>query len=331
MAKAKAVQCKMLSGPDNLVLEESEISEPGKTEILIDIHAASLNFPDLLMTYGKYQFKPELPFTPGMEGAGVISAVGADVCQFTTGERVMFKGKTGACATKICVEEEHVSRLPANLSFEEGAAFAVTFQTAYVSLKRRGRLKAGETLLVLGAGGGVGQATVAVGKALGATVIAAASSAEKLEIARQSGADYLINYGEVDLVKTVLEITDGQGVSLLLDPVGGALMPQGIDTLGQGGRYLIVGFASGDFGKADLKKVRNREIDLIGVRAGEYGRRNPEAGASASQELVKLTEKEKLIPWIGRTWALEETINALKAMESREVLGKQVIKITGEV
>lgn len=331
MAKIKAVQCKMLAGPDDLVLEDHEISAPVGTELLIDVRAASLNFPDLLMTYGKYQFKPQLPFILGMEGAGIITAVGQDVTGFTVGERVMFKGKTGACATKICVEEEHVSKLPANLSFEEGAAFAVTFQTAYVSLKRRGRLQPGETLLVLGAGGGVGQAAVAVGKALGATVIAAASSAEKLEIARMSGADYEINYNETDLTQAVLDCTQGQGADLLLDPVGGSLMPQGIDALACQGRYLIVGFASGSFGKADLKKIRNREIDLIGVRAGEYGRRNPEAGASAFDELVDLTEKKNLVPWIGKVWALDQTVHALKAMESREVVGKQVIKIAGEI
>lgn len=331
MAKTKAVQCKMLTGPEDLELVQLETLAPSGKEILIETHAASLNFPDLLMTYGKYQFKPELPFILGMEGAGVVAAIGEDVTRFSVGERVMFKGKTGACATQICVEESNVSRLPATLSFEEGAAFAVTFQTAYVSLKRRGHLKSGESLLVLGAGGGVGQAAVAVGKALGASVIAAASSEEKLEIARLSGADYLVNYRETDLTKAVLELTEGQGVSLLLDPVGGPLMPMGIDAIAHQGRYLIVGFASGEFGKADLAKLQSREIDLIGVRAGEYGRRNPDAGESAFQELVDLTEKKRLTPWIGKVWSLEETINALKAMEGREVLGKQVIKIAGEI
>ncbi|MFT6557474.1 NADPH:quinone oxidoreductase family protein [Sneathiella sp.] len=325
--KFTAAICTHLGGPKQVRLETIEAGPLQKNEVLIDVKAAALNFPDLLMTYGKYQFKPSLPFVVGMEGAGVITAIGRPDCPFQMGDKVMFKGKTGACGYMICVDMDQVLHLPKSLTFEEGAAFSVTFSTAYIALRRRARLKPGEYLLVLGAGGGVGQASIAVGKALGATVIAAASSDEKLEIAKASGADYLIRYDENRFAETVLRITHGQGAGVILDPVGGDLLEESVRSLAWQGRLLTVGFASGSFGHVPLDLLREKGATLVGVRAGEYGRRNPAAGLSAQSELAALTEKHGLKPYIGKSWHFDEVGKALLAMEKRQVTGKQIIKM----
>jgi len=320
--------CKTLSGPASLTFEILPEETAKEGQVLIQTKAVALNFPDLLMTYGKYQFKPDLPFVIGMEGAGVVVETGAGVKSFKVGDRVIFKGKTGATKRFISVYEHNVSAAPSNLSFEEAAAFAVTFMTAYVSLVRRGRLVVGEKVLIMGAGGGVGQASVAVAKALGAEVVAAASQEDKLQIASDSGADHLVNYHKSDLTAAILEVTNGAGVDLILDPVGGDLLRPALDALKPFGRALIVGFASGGFGDVDLETLRDNAQEIIGVRAGEYGRRNLEAGISAWQELVNLTEAYHLKPHIGKVWGEEEVADALVAMEHREVAGKQVIRLT---
>lgn len=321
--------CTHLDGPTSIEMRHIDLPALGDEEVQIRGKAAALNFPDLLMTYGKYQFKPTVPFAIGMEGAGEVVALGQKVTGFTVGDRVMFKGKTGACSEFINVPQTQVDLLPEMLTFEEGAAFGVTFHTAYVSLARRGRLKAGETLLVHGAGGGVGQAAVAVGKALGATVFATASNEEKLNIARQSGADYLINYAEGSFSDEIMRITDGVGVDIILDPVGGEVLNSSVNCLAWSGRLLSVGFASGDFGNLSLLELQQKGGALIGVRAGEYGRRDPAAGRSAFDELTKLTIEKNLRPWIGGIWQSDEVSEALRAMEDRNVFGKQVILSNG--
>ena len=324
-----ATICRDLSGPEGLTFETVpvEVAKPG--EVLIRTNAVSLNFPDLLMTYGKYQFKPELPFVIGMEGAGEVVALGDGVTTFHKGDRVIFKGKTGATRRYTAVAQADVSHAPQNLSYEEAAAFAVTFSTAYVSLARRGRLRPNETVLITGAGGGVGQASVAVAKALGAVVVAAASSSDKLAIAEASGADHLIDYQQCKLTDAVMAATKGEGVDILLDPVGGDILKPSLATLKPCGRALIVGFASGRFGQVDLKSLRDLGQEIIGVRAGEYGRRNPKAGASAWDELIELTERCDLRPHIGKIWAEDQVKEALSAMERRDVSGKQVIRLIG--
>lgn len=326
---ALSAVCVSLDGPMSLQLEEVRCHPPGPNEVAIDVKAASLNFPDLLMTYGKYQFKPELPFVLGMEGAGIVRQAGPDVTRLKVGDRVMFKGKTGACGGYITVAEDAVDPLPDYLSFEEGAAFSVTFMTAYISLAKRGRLQAGETLLVHGSGGGVGQAAVAVGKALGATVIATGSSSDKLNIARQSGADHILNYKEASFSEQVMDLTSGAGADVILDPVGGDILDQSVACLAWGGRLLTVGFASGGFGNISLPLLQERGAALIGVRAGEYSRRDPVAGQLALKELTELAAIHQLRPWIGQEWSLEQISEALVAMERREVLGKQIINING--
>jgi len=322
--------CSDLGGPSSVQMRHIDLPSLRTTDIQIKVKAAALNFPDLLMTYGKYQYRPTLPFIIGMEGAGEVIAVGSDVGRFQVGNRVMFKGKTGACSDYINVEQSQAEIMPESLSFEEGAAFGVTFHTAYVSLVKRGHLKEGETLLVHGAGGGVGQAAVTVGKALGAKVFATASNTEKLSVAKESGADYLINYADGNFSENIMRETNGQGVDVILDPVGGHVLDSSVPCLAWNGRLLTVGFASGDFGNVSLIQLQQRGGSLIGVRAGEFGRRNPEAGRAAYNELKNLTIEKKLRPFIGRAWQATEVADALRAMETRNVVGKQVILSNGD-
>jgi NADPH2:quinone reductase len=323
----KSAVCRSLDGPDAVVLQEGTIEPLGPGQCQIRMKAAALNFPDLLMTYGKYQFKPEVPFILGMEGAGVVDAVSDDVVKFKVGEAVMVKNKTGAFATHFIANTGQLEKMPRSLTFEEGAAFAVTYSTAYVSLVERGKLLAGETLVVLGAGGGVGQASVEVGKALGATVIAAASSPEKLEIAKRCGADHLIDYSQQSFPAIINEITGGKGANVILDPVGGAFFEQSLDCVAWEGRILVVGFASGQFGVLKTNLAMEKGCSIIGVRAGEFGRQDPEAGRRSFSNLINLTEDRKLKPLIGKRWPLDQIREALKAMERRDVTGKQVIVI----
>ena len=320
-------ECQALRGPGSVKISNRELPELKSGDVLIEVVAAALNFPDLLMTYGKYQFKPEPPFAVGMEGAGRIVALGPDVQKFKVGMDVMFRGKTGAAATYKVADASDVSPMPTTLDFEAAAAFGVTFQTAYVALAKRGRLKPGESVLIHGAGGGVGQASVAVAKAMGARVIATASSAEKGEIAKQSGADHVINYMEADFAQHVMAATGGRGADLVLDPVGGEILNKSLSCLAWQGRILTVGFASGSFGNIDLSHLQSLSGSIVGVRAGEYGRRNPEAGQIAFNEMLQLTEQHGLSPYIGKVWELGEIVPALKAMETRSVIGKQVIRI----
>ncbi len=322
-------QCQSLQGPNAVELRQNAIPELQKGEVLVKVVAAALNFPDLLMTYGKYQFKPEPPFTIGMEGAGRVVACSPDVENFKIGANVMFRGKTGAVAAYKVAAVDDLSPMPVTLGFLEAAAFGVTFQTAYVALAKRGRLQRGETVLIHGSGGGVGQASVAVAKALGATVIATASSSEKMAIAKQSGADHVINYVETNFAEQVMSITRQQGVDLVLDPVGGEILGQSLACLAWQGRILTVGFASGSFGNVNLEHLQSLSGSIVGVRAGEYGRRNPEAGKIAFNEMLRLTEECGLSPYIGKTWELSEIVPALTSMQARSVIGKQVIRIDG--
>ena len=324
---SRAAICDALIGPDGVSLQKQRLLPLVPGQIRVRLKAAALNFPDLLMTYGKYQFKPDLPFVLGMEGAGIVEEVKDISSAFKSGDAVLVKNKTGIFAEHMTASEAQIEPMPRNLSFEEAAAFTVTFLTAHVSLVDKAQIKPGETLLVLGAGGGVGQAAVALGKAVGAIVIAAASSEEKLAIARASGADHLIDYSRQDFAKAVQEITKGQGADVILDPVGGRFFEESLHCIAWYGRLLIVGFASGEFGvlKADLPVAKG--CSVIGVRAGEFGRRDPAAGRRSMTNLHRLAEEKDLKPFIGKRWPLHQVTDALRAMENRNVAGKQVILI----
>lgn len=319
--------CDSLNGPAAVAVKERPLANLKPGDIRVRIKAAALNFPDLLMTYGKYQFKPDLPFTLGMEASGIVEALGEGAHEVTVGDAVLIKGKTGAVATHATVTADQLDPMPRNLSFEEAAAFRVTYLTAHVSLIDKARLKPGETLVVLGAGGGVGQASVELGKALGATVIAAASSDAKLAVAQKSGADHLINYREERYSERVQDITNGKGADVILDPVGGSYFEESFECIGWDGRVLVVGFASGRFGILKTNLPLERGCRVIGVRAGEYGRRNPAAGQRSQESLLQLTEQHDLKPQIGKIWELREIREALEAMERRDIAGKQVIRL----
>lgn len=241
----KAVLCKAFGPAETLVLEEVASPVPKKNEILLDVHAAGVNFPDTLIIEGKYQFKPPFPFSPGGEAAGVVSAVGEKIGHLKPGDRVMALTGWGSFAEQVAVPGYNVLPIPAAMDFNTAAAFSMTYGTSMHALKQRGNLQPGETLLVLGASGGVGLAAVEIGKAMGARVIAAASSAEKLAVAKAAGADELINYSETSLKDEIKRLTDGNGADVIYDPVGGDLFDQAIRSIAWNGRLLVVGFASG--------------------------------------------------------------------------------------
>ncbi|MEH6525051.1 MAG: NADPH:quinone oxidoreductase family protein [Sneathiella sp.] len=324
---SKMAICMKLDGPKAVVIKEMPLQPLKAGEYRIRIRAAALNFPDLLMTYGKYQFKPELPFILGMEGAGIIEELQDPDSDFSIGDAVLVKGKTGAFAEYMTATYAQLAAMPNTLTFEEAAAYSVTYLTAHVSLVDKARIKPGETVLILGAGGGVGQASVDVAKAKGATVIAAASSEAKLALAKQSGADYLINYQTDDFASEVQKITNNVGADIILDPVGGEYFEKSLDCIAWAGRILIVGFAGGEFGVLKTNLPSEKGCSVIGVRAGEFGRRDPAAGRRSFEQLIKLTEENDLKPLIGKRWPLDQIKEALEAMERRDVIGKQVVTI----
>ena len=245
----KAILCKEFGTADKLVLEEIADPTAGKDEVVVDIKAAGINFPDTLIIAGLYQFKPPFPFTPGGEAAGVVSALGEGVTDFQVGDRVIASMLVGGFAEKVAVPAMMLTKIPDEMEYNTAAGFTVTYATSYHALKDRGQLKAGETLLVLGAAGGVGLAAVELGKAMGARVIAAASSAEKLGVCKTAGADELINYSDENLKDRVKELTGGKGADVIYDPVGGELSEQALRAIAINGRFLVVGFAAGDIPK----------------------------------------------------------------------------------
>ncbi len=262
----KALVCKELGLADKLELVEDWADpEVGEHDVLIDVKAAGLNFPDVLIIQGKYQIQPELPFIPGAECSGVVAAVGAKVTRFKVGDRVLSMGVAGAFCKKIAVNEYGAFPIPESLSFEQAAGISITYFTSYYALKQRANIQPGETLLVLGAAGGVGTTAIELGKLMGAKVIAAASSAEKLELCKQLGADELINYSETSLKDAVKELTGGKGVDVVYDPVGGDFSEPAIRSMGWNGRYLVIGFASGPIPRIPLNLALLKGCSIVGV------------------------------------------------------------------
>ena len=283
-----------------LSFKEIPIEKVSKNFVKIDIKAASLNFPDLLMTQGKYQNKPELPFALGMEGSGVISQIGSDVKNYKIGDEVMFGGwGHGAIAKSIVVSESMISLKPESYSFEEAAAFKTAYLTAYVGLIRRGQLQRGETLLVHGASGGVGMAAVQLGKLYGAKVIATGTSDEKLEIVKTWGADEVLNIFENEKVSfkdRVKDLTNGKGADVIYDPVGGEVFDQSIRCINWGGRLLIIGFAGGTIPTLPVNYPLIKGFSVVGVRAGEFGRRDPALGKENIEIINSLADEDKVRP-----------------------------------
>jgi NADPH2:quinone reductase len=323
----KAVLCKAFGPADTLVVEEINSPEIKKNEVLLDVHAAGINFPDTLIIEGKYQFKPPFPFSPGGEAAGVISAVGEKVSHLKVGDRVMALTGWGSCAEQVAVPAYNILPMPEAMDFSTAAAFSMTYGTAMHALKQRGTLQAGETVLVLGASGGVGLAAIEIAKAMGARVIAAASSAEKLEVARQAGADELINYQTDDVRERLKSLTKGQGVDVIIDPVGGDLFETVFRSIAWNGRMLVIGFASGTIPSLPANLPLLKGAAVIGVFWGSFAQRQPRDNVDNFQQLFTWYAQGKLKPLVSQTFALEDTAQAINTLGARKAVGKLVIKV----
>lgn len=321
----KAILCKAWGLPDTLVVEELPDVQPGPGQVAIDVQAAGVNFPDVLIIQNKYQFKPELPFSPGGELAGIVRAVGEGVSQYKTGDQVIAFVGHGGFAQQIAVPVQAVMPMPPGMSFDIAAAITLTYGTSHHAVVDRAQLKAGETMLVLGAAGGVGLAAIEIGKALGARVIAAASSDEKLEVCKAHGADALINYSTQDLREAVKAATEGKGPDVVYDPVGGIYAEPAFRSIGWRGRYLVVGFANGEIPKLPLNLTLLKGASLVGVFWGEFAKREPKANLAAMRELMGWLAEGKIKPHISARYALADTAKALNDMAARKVTGKVVI------
>jgi NADPH2:quinone reductase len=322
----KALVCKEHGTPDKLVLE-TDWPQPdvGENDVLIRVRAAGLNFPDVLIIQGKYQFQPELPFIPGGECSGVVEAVGSGVTRFKPGDRVISMGTAGAFCEQIAVNEHSVFPMPQNLSFEQAAGISITYFTSYYALKQRANLQPGETLLVLGAAGGVGTTAVELGKLLGAKVIAAASSDEKLALCRQLGADEVINYSEVSLKEAIKELTGGRGVDVVYDPVGGDYAEPALRGMAWNGRYLVIGFASGPIPSIPLNLTLLKGCSIVGVFWGRFTMEEPEQNLANIQELWALLEAGKIAPVVTDCLPLESYQQAYALMMERRARGKVIM------
>jgi len=323
----KAVLCKAFGPAETLVLEEVASPEPKKNEILLDVHAAGVNFPDTLIIEGKYQFKPPFPFSPGGECAGVVAAVGEKITHMKPGDRVMALTGWGSFAEQVAVPAYSVMQIPKGMDFNSAAAFGMTYGTSMHALKDRGNLQAGETLLVLGASGGVGLAAVEIGKAMGAKVIAAASSAEKLAVAKAAGADELINYSEASLKDEVKRLTGGAGADVIYDPVGGDLFDQAIRSIAWNGRLLVVGFASGRIPELPVNLALLKGAAVVGVFWGSFAQRQPQDNLANFQQLFAWYAEGKLKPLVSQTFPLAQAADAINALGQRKAVGKVVVKV----
>jgi len=321
----KAVLCKTLGPARDLVLEEVASPAPKKNEILLDVHAAGVNFPDTLIIEGKYQFQPPLPFSPGGEAAGVVTAVGERAGALKVGDRVMALTGWGAFAEQVAVPFYNVMPIPESMDFTTAAAFGMTYGTSMHALKQRGQLQPGETLLVLGASGGVGLAAVEIGKAMGAKVIAAASSAEKLAVAKAAGADELIDYTQASLKEEIKRLTGGQGVDVIYDPVGGELFEQAVRGLAWNGRLLVVGFASGTIPQVAANLVLLKGAAVLGVFWGSFAQRQPEDNAGNFRQLFAWHAEGKLKPLVSQTYPMAEAGAAIEQLGQRKAVGKLVV------
>ncbi|HEB88332.1 MAG TPA: NADPH:quinone oxidoreductase family protein [Deltaproteobacteria bacterium] len=322
----RAIVCKEFGPPEKLVLEEIEDPVPGEGELVIEARAATVTFPDALMIEDKYQFKAPLPFIPGGEVAGVVAELGPGVEKFRVGERVI--GSTmlvGGFAEKVKVKESATRKLPDNLGFAESTGILYAYGTGYYGLKYRGGLQPGETLLVLGAAGNVGLAAVELGKTLGARVIAAASSAEKLAVCRDRGADETINYSTEDLKNRAKELTEGQGVDVIYDCIGGDYAEAALRAIAWHGRFLVIGFTAG-IPRLPLNLTLLKSCQVIGVFYGAMVSRQPGLRDEIVRDLDRMAAEGRLNPYVSERYPLEQAPQALRALLDRKVTGKVVVE-----
>jgi len=323
----QAILCRELGSAELLRVEEVTDPAPQQGEVLIDVYAAGLNFPDTLAISGKYQVKPDLPFVPGGEAAGVVIELGPGVDNIRVGDRVMSAGVTGAFAEKLCRPAAELTLMPDSMSFASAAGFLVTYGTSYYALKQRAQLKPGETLLVLGAAGGVGLAAVDLGSAMGAHVIAAASSAEKLRFAARAGAEMSINYSHQSVKDETKLLTDRRGADVVYDPVGGELSEQALRATAWGGRFLVIGFAAGTIPKIPLNLPLLKNNSIVGVLYGGWISHKPAEARENIRELLAMHQAGKIQPLISHEFALEQYAEAFATLTERRAKGKLIFRL----
>lgn len=322
----KAILCSRFGGPDDLELTDIPDPVAGAGEAVVAVRAAALNFFDTLLIAGKYQHKPPFPFSPASEFAGVVDSVGPGVTGLAPGDRVVGWMGSGAARERVVIKAERLAKLPANLDFDRAAGLTVTYGTTVYALKDRAQLVPGETLAVLGAAGGTGLAAIELGKLMGARVIACASSADKLDFARRHGADETINYAAEDLKEALRRVTNGRGVDVVYDPVGGAYAEAAIRSIAWGGRFLVVGFAAGDIPKLPLNLVLLKGCDVRGVFWGQFTERHPEKQRANMVELLQWCADGKLSAHVHAVYPLAQTADALKALSDRKAMGKILLR-----
>ena len=322
----KAILCTHFGTPDDLQLADIAPPTAGPGQAVVRIKAAALNFFDLLIIAGKYQHKPPFPFSPASEFAGIVESVGAGVTEFAPGDRVMGSTGWGAAREVLAAGTKQLVKIPDNLDFERAAGLTVTYATTLYGLRERGKLKSGETLVVLGASGGVGLAAIEIGKIIGARVIACASSDEKLAFARKHGADETVNYASEDLRGALKRLGGERGVDVVYDPVGGSYAEPAVRALGWEGRYLVVGFAAGEIPKLPLNLVLLKSCDIRGVLWGAWALREPDGQRALMTEIVRWCAEGKLSAHVHAVYPLAEIATALKAIADRKVMGKIVLR-----
>ncbi len=326
----KAIVCKSHGPAENLSLEEVEDPIAGSNEAVVEVYAASLNFPDGLQIQGKYQFQPPMPFTPGSEVGGVIISTGPDLQGFSVGDRVMATPGIGGLAERVVVKAEGLRKIPDSMDFKTAASFAMVYTTSYYALKQRAQLRAGETLLVLGASGGVGLAAVELGKLMGAKVIAAASSDEKLDFVNALKPDALLNYGDGELKERVKELTDGKGADVIYDPVGGDLFDQSCRCINWNGRLLVIGFASGRIPEYKANLALLKGSSMVGVFLGRFRKEEPEEYEKNFAELLDMYDQDSLKPIITESFPMVDYVDAFNVFTERRVMGKVTLEMKAD-
>jgi NADPH2:quinone reductase len=321
----KAVLCKELGLPEKLKVEQVPSLRAAKGQVVVNVKACGVNFPDTLIIQGKYQFKPELPFSPGGEVAGVVKEIGEGVVNLKPGDRVIAFNTWGGFAEEMVVEADRTVPMPKDMDYVPAAALVLTYGTSYHALKDRAALKRGETMLVLGAAGGVGLAAIQIGKAMGARVIAAASSDAKLQVCRENGADETINYGSEDLRTRIKALTAGKGIDVVYDPVGGPYSEPALRDMAWNGRFLVVGFAAGEIPKVPLNLALLKGCSIVGVFWGSFTRNEPHRNRANNLELMAMYAAGKIKPHIHATYPLDRAAEALNEVLNKRVAGKVVL------
>ena len=325
----RAVLCREFGPPESLTVEDVDEPTPADGQVVVDVRACSVNFPDVLIIQNLYQFKPPLPFSPGAEIAGVVSAVGPNVNGITVGDRILASTGWGGLAEKIAVAAGTVIPIPEGIDFVDASAFLYAYGTSHYALKDRAHLQPGETLVVLGAAGGVGLAAVELGAVMGATVVAAASSDDKLELCRERGASLTINYATEDLKARIREVTGGAGADVIYDPVGGAYSEPALRAIAWEGRFLVIGFAAGQIPAIPLNLALLKGCQIVGVYWGAFVGRYPDRHRQNVEELMGWWRDGKLRPHVSSTYPLERASEAIRELADRRAKGKVVVTISG--